>query len=78
MVIVTVYKGHYKHNKDSVKTIHIFKGATKLTLSSLEFHEGETNNLPTNIFLVAISTARMRICVNLSNNVFVRHKYSIS
>lgn len=35
MVIVIVYKGHYKHNKDSVKSIHVFKAGTELTLSSL-------------------------------------------
>lgn len=78
MVIVIVYKGYYKYNKDSVKIIYIFKGVIKLIFLLLEFYEVEINNLLINIFLVVISIARMRICVNLFNNVFVRYKYLIS
>lgn len=33
IMVIIVYKGHYKHNKDSVKSIHIFKAGTKHTLS---------------------------------------------
>lgn len=34
-MVTVMYMGHYKHNKDSVKSIHIFKGGPKLTFSSL-------------------------------------------